>query len=160
AAGERSAPVRRKGAARRDALAILGPRALGSYLRRIPARKRRQIPRAQERRARCGGDCQGHRVVPSRRASLGRTAQRQKLCCWQQADSCCLLVWGSANPRGEGSYPGRAVPRNQTLVRDLARIAGLAEDTGAMRPAGRRRGLRLRRVIALKRLKLTDCLDG
>src|SRR5215475_2050185 len=50
-----------------------------------------------------------------------------------------------AKPRRDGSYPGRAVPRNQTLVWDLARIAGLAEDTGAMRPAGRRRGLRLRR---------------
>src|SRR5262245_16686808 len=45
AAGERSAPVRRKGAARRDALAILGPRALGSYLRGISVRKHRQIPR-------------------------------------------------------------------------------------------------------------------
>ena len=31
------------------------------------------------------------------------------------------------------------------VERDLARIAGLAEDTGAMRPASRRRGLRLRR---------------
>ena len=50
--------------------------------------KRRQIRRAQERQARCGGDCQGHRVVPSRRASLGWTAQRQKICCWRQADGC------------------------------------------------------------------------
>src|SRR5262249_32388082 len=41
AAGERSAPVRRKRATRRDALAILGPRALGSYLRGISVRNRR-----------------------------------------------------------------------------------------------------------------------
>src|SRR5215831_9029550 len=61
-------------------MSYLGPRALGSYLRGISVRKRRQIRRAQEWRARCGGDYQGHRVVPSRRASLGRTAQRQKIC--------------------------------------------------------------------------------
>src|SRR5215475_5707656 len=59
---------------------ILGPRALGSYLRGISVRKHRQIPRAQKRRARRGGDYQSHRVVPSRRASLGWTAHRQKLC--------------------------------------------------------------------------------
>ena len=48
------------------ALAVLGPCALGSRVRSIHFRKRRQIGRAQEWRTRRGSNCQGRGVVSSR----------------------------------------------------------------------------------------------
>ena len=70
-------PRDERGAARRHALAVLGSRALGSDLRHLRLRIRGQAVRAARRRARHGGDRQGHRGVPSRRQGAGRPAQGQ-----------------------------------------------------------------------------------
>ena len=138
---ERPAAQGRDRAARRDALAVLGSRALGSDLRRVYLRIRGQAVRAAQRRTRHGGHRQGHRGVPPGREGAGRAAQGQAVRHRRYPDARGFLARRGDEARRHGALPARTLRRDQTLVRDAERAPGLAEDAGADRNARRQRGV-------------------
>src|SRR5262249_14808817 len=83
-----------------------------------------------------------HGAVPSRRRGAQWSTQGQAIRDRRRADAGGFLARPAHELCRDGALPDRALRRDQTLVRDAARAAGVAEDARAIRPARGPCGLR------------------
>ena len=82
-----------------------------------------------------------HGAVPSRRRGAQWSTQGQAIRDRRRADAGGFLARPAHELCRDGALPDRALRRDQTLVRDAARAAGVAEDARAIRPARGQCGL-------------------